>query len=662
MFRFVSRAAPACLIITLACGSSDDELANARPDAQVGQPDGAPAQPDAAPLPDATVALPDASMPQPDATALPDAGSLPDVGGPDATQPDASMGQPDAGANPSDICGDLGLDTIPFQAGTGGTDFGDVAGDFTVNLLGGGTWNFQQNYSGCESYIFVNYIPTQAGQFESIFWGSDFAKLLDTIPDNAHYFFTSLETTSAARTARVQNMSTRVNLLLDARYRNDPQGRAKQARRFYFVTDQTTMISGSVGAFVNSYLNYLPSSAVEIGAGRSPQPARIPWILGIDRDQRFEAGGDVTSWATGEPELRIAGYAPNFYNHLAAMKEKVASEPATQVRTLLKATVTDRVFTSSVALPDALAMAAFDTMEVDVSVHCGERNHFACSEWDRIARIEVCPSGSCSCPPDTPECSNGDLRRELVRWITPYWRRGTRRWIMDASSLLPLVKDGGVQAFRIEMGPSWERKTSRDVDISIRLSNQSKSLKPTGAVLAFRGGRFGADYNDREPFKFTPPATAQRVELVTILSGHGDDRGETAAQCTQDSECPSRNCQGNGTCAFTACAEWCDHRHEFTIGSTVVADLRHTGPRIFNGLGCADQAINGLPPGQGGNWPIQRAFWCPGLPVEHGRTDITSDVVLGQENELTYEGNFAGLPPPGNFANISLSTYVVWYE
>jgi hypothetical protein len=64
-------------------------------------------------------------------------------------------------------------------------------------------------------------------------------------------------------------------------------------------------------------------------------------------------------------------------------------------------------------------------------------------------------------------------------------------------------------------------------------------------------------------------------------------------------------------------------------------------------------------PGQWGNWAQSRAYWCPGLPVQAVRTDITALVTPGSENELTYEGAFRTGAPNGG--DIALSAYVVWY-
>jgi hypothetical protein len=257
---------------------------------------------------------------------------------------------------------------------------------------------------------------------------------------------------------------------------------------------------------------------------------------------------------------------------------------------------------------------------VDVQVTC----HLApgdCSEWDRIAYVHVC---------DDAECTTAN---ELVRWITPYSRPGTRRWLLEASPLLPLLGDGGTKTLRVTMGPPWEEATPRVVSVSLRLQSSGEA-RASEALLAFRGGEFNADYNaGQTPFVFTPPADATRVELVTIVSGHG--------QTERDN-----------------CAEWCNHVHDFSIGGSVHT-IDHEG-QAGQARGCADRAGEGVVPGQWGNWAPSRAAWCPGLPVAPTVMDITADVVLGEENTVAYAARFDGGEPRGG--SMDLSTYVVVYR
>ncbi|HOB71383.1 MAG TPA: membrane lipoprotein lipid attachment site-containing protein, partial [bacterium] len=73
-----------------------------------------------------------------------------------------------------------------LEEGPYGIEFGNTAGDFTISLETG-DWNFAQNRSADENYIFIFY---RASNSESTaIWKTDMIRLFDRTPDNTHYFF-----------------------------------------------------------------------------------------------------------------------------------------------------------------------------------------------------------------------------------------------------------------------------------------------------------------------------------------------------------------------------------------------------------------------------------------------------------------------------------------
>lgn len=560
-----------------------------------------------------------------------DAAVMADGGAPDAGEPDAAvdmgavdMAAPDMSGAPVLDCAAAGEPAQAFVADGTGLLFGDVAGDFTVTTLDG-RWNLGERWSGCESYVFLNYFPDLRARPNGPWIGDQlFASGIELLvadsPRSVHYFFTSFEEDAADRAARMVALRDGIAARL-----TELHGAAEAAfwmGRLHFVTDRLVEIEGSVGAFVRDYLAYLsdPASYVDLGdRGMAPPP--LPQVFGIDRAQRWDAGGSLDPVVGATPSFAMAAWLGHYYDYHAALRQRVADEAASvTVVPLVSASMTDRIVVQTVELPGAAAMAALDRVELDVAVTCALRNPFACSEWDRIALIEWCADETCA------------VRHEVVRWITSYWRRGHQRWIMDASAFAGLMAAGGRQTFRIELGPDWERPTEQVVEVSLRLSS-TNAVAASGVVPAFRGGAFGEAYNDREPVRFTPPAGAERVELVVILSGHGQTEGD-------------------------ACAEWCDHRHQFTVNGGALDEIR-PGPGVGSRRGCASAAGRGAVPGQWGNWAPGRAYWCPGEPVETMRFDISDRVRLGEENTLEYSASFRGGPPRGG--DIALSSYVVWY-
>ena len=429
-------------------------------------------------------------------------------------------------------------------------------------------------------------------------------------------FFLSFEEDEQARVDRMTEMNNRFIRSLNV-------GDSLPERRLHFVTDRATEVEGSVGAFLSSYLEYMfePSSAADLGERGRAQPP-LPFTFGIDRFQRWDSGGSLDE-VVGQPMLwEMATYIGPFYNYLSDVYERALGDGATEV-TLVDDRTSERILIKTVELPSAEEIARLDTLEVDVSVTCPHRNVYACSEWDRIAHISYCIDMTC------------EERMEIARWITPYWRRGERRWIWDATPFMGWLSSGGQHTFRVELGPDWERATERDVRVKLRLRDNEAPKKVLDAQLAFKGGEFDESYNDRAPFTFTPPANASHIELVVLLSGHG--------QTAQDN-----------------CAEWCDHQHHFTVNDTALPTIQHEGT-IGSVNGCAALANQGVSPGQYGNWAPERAFWCPGQPVKPIRVDLTEFVTIGAENTLQYNATLgAEIIPRGG--KISLSAYLVYSE
>lgn len=511
--------------------------------------------------------------------------------------PVVDMGQPDV-VEPEpevDLCEELGLTKVPFQMGAG-SDWGELAGDFTATMLDGSTWTLSERWSGCDSYVFVNYVPSG---YARMLWSGSLQELLEESPRNVHYFFTSYEGTRTAREASLRNMRQVFEAILEI----EPEEVADHWRdRVHFVGSSTREIEGSVG---------------ELATNKGSEQ----FAFGIGRDQRFDPVGSLSVIRVGgfAPFFNTIGYAARYYNYRARLTEQLAAEAdsVTVVPIMEEQGVTERILDRQVMLP--ADMSGFNKAEFDVTVECN-LEPADCSEWDRIAYIHVCEDETC------------ETRRQMVRWITPYSRPGRRQWVMDATSMLGLLRDGGERTFRVEMGPGWEEKTPRDVRIYLRLS-QDDSLRDTSVEVlqAFTGGAFNEEYNAKyaEPFTFTPPIGTKRVEVVTIVSGHGQTMGDN-------------------------CAEWCNHQHVFTVNDAEPITLEFPG-QAGQPFGCGDLVDDGVIPGQYGNWAPLRAGWCPGYPVPTVRYDVTGDVVTGEENTLSYRGVFDGAEPRGG--NISMVTY-----
>lgn len=541
----------------------------------------------------------------PSTPVTPDAGDLVDAGTTDSP-PDAPR--------PMDICDELGLDRVAFVTTGTGTAQGEIAADFTATTTTG-SFTLSEAFTGCESYVFFVHLP---GVTDAVFRTPPDRVFTDGAR-NVHYFYVSNDPDPAVRSTVLTEVQTSLEEGLGIFV--PVEEHAFWRARVHYITDRATDIDGAIGDYLTDYLAYAAqaSSAVAYD-GRSLRPP-APAAFAIDRDQRFDPVDNLAPSVGETSTLNSAAWLGHFYNYRHDLEARLAAETGVSVVSLLDEVTTLRVFTETVTLPATAATA--DALEVDIVVDCTARNPFACSEWDRIASVSFCVDGEA--------CTD---RREVARWITPYWRRGRQHYAIDASPLLGLLREGGSQTFFVELGPDWERATEWDVEVSLRFRDAG-APRATEVVPAFRGGTFDATYNGRPAVHFTPPAGTTRVELVTILSGHGQVAGNN-------------------------CAEWCDHRHTFTVNGTALPTIAHADEAIGSAFGCAAHAADGAIPGQWGNGFPMRAYWCPGLPVEALRTDITSLVTVGSDNMLDYAATFRTGDPAGG--DIALSSYVVFYE
>ncbi len=212
-----------------------------------------------------------------------DAATLPDVG------MDAGT---DAGPPPPDFCAELSIPHIGYTTGAGGTAFGDLAGDFTVHTADGATWHLQDEWSGCESYVFFVDFP---GQNDPLFSSPPLDLLFTVGPRNVQYFFLSDDIDDAARQSFVASQAAALEDAFGIEDTSDAD-RAFWRSRFHYVTDQATTLPGSIGQMLTAYITYAHTAdaAVDIGGGRGRVYPPIPSVFGIDRAQHWDAGDSLS--------------------------------------------------------------------------------------------------------------------------------------------------------------------------------------------------------------------------------------------------------------------------------------------------------------------------------------------------------------------------------
>jgi hypothetical protein len=372
-------------------------------------------------------------------------------------------------------------------------------------------------------------------------------------------------------------------------------------RHVHYVTSRPSDIDGWVGSILTS-------------------PG---WGVGIDRFQRIRYIGsyadptrynDSVGWFG--PNLSMIAGEAIYYNYEAEREAELDTDGATVIELFPGDLAQDTVYTD-VTLPDAETMAGFDTMTFDLYLGCDGDGEFGdCPAWDYLVYLFLCDETD----PDVCEM-------EIGRWITTYHREG--RWVHDVSGLLPLIAGGGERRFAFSTSQVYE------LELEIRLSNQGKEVVPDETIQLFSGNyTFDEVYNDNySPIALTVPADAVKVELATVITGHGMSN------------------PGN-------CAEFCNTDHHFYVNSI---DNVQDFPMAGNLLGCQDQIPDGTVPNQYGTWWYGRGGWCPGKHVPLVMTDVTDQVNLGEENTFEYEGYYMGMVYTNgdNWRNIRVDSWLV---
>jgi hypothetical protein len=556
---------------------------------------------DAAGSPDGAGEAPDSGQAEPTDVASPDAAS-PDGGSEDTSPSDSTTS--DAEVEPQD-CAD-GLPRMSFSEGPYGFLRHEVAGDFVVPLEGGGKWRFSEEFSGCDSLVFIpDTLPVSALDPTSL-WQADLDTLVNRSPDNVHYFFVSRLDGNNGKSS-ISSMKARVDALLAAL----PEAEATHwGTRLHVVAVSANKLDAWIADAFSSH-----------GQGG----------FGVDRLQRVRGLGGFADVTRIDPALEAAGqwpwkgnlayaaHEPMLWNFELTRHMDLLSRGSTDVW-LWQGETLEQFAITEVELPSAAEMLQFDTLEIDVESRCP--NDMApeqgnCGAWDYLAHLFLQNEDGTSV--------------ELARFITTYHRES--RWVVDATPALALLAAGGKHTFKWEFAPEWNKQPTKTL-LALRFSNKGRGVRPVSTLKLWNGGPFGPDYDALHAPQSVPiPATAKRVELWALVTGHG--------------------------AATNQCAEFCNHQHEFTVNQEI---FLKTHPVAGTQSGCVGEISKGMTPNQSGTWWFGRGGWCPGQYVAPWVVDLTDTVAPGANAELSYRGLFNGKTPPANAGDIVLSAYLVIYE
>jgi len=507
-----------------------------------------------------------------------------------------------------DACEVLGLDARPLdQDGPFGTLRHDLADDFAVTELDGSTWRLSERWSGCESYTFIPSGRVVSANDDSSIWNHDVDALIAASPQNAHYFFVATRDPAEAE-AELTAMQARVDEAVAAL---EPDQAAWWSGHLHVVAEHRSQLDGWLGTMLNGL------GSAGFGIDRFQRLRLLGSFADVTRFNNLLASQNEWPW---EANLAYAAYEAQHWEYEKSRQDALDAESATVV-TPWDGEVLSEIVETTIDLPSAAEMAAFDTFEIDLTMDCPdpEGGEFGnCGAWDYLSHIYLLDD-------------DGVTWLEIARFITTYHREG--RYLVDATPMLVHLLDGGQRQIRFEVSPPWNPQAYL-TKMDFRFSTQGRAEKPREATFLFAGGDFNSTYNDAyAPVDVPIPATATKVELWAIITGHGG--------------------------ATNNCAEFCNHQHAFTVGSstyTKVHDVAGTDQ------GCMPEVDDGMVPNQGGTWWFGRGGWCPGQQVDPWVMDVTGDVTPGQPVTVSYQGLFNGTTPPDDAGNIVMTSYLVVYE
>jgi len=515
----------------------------------------------------------------------------------------------DSGPDPSNVCEELGLPKISFVETASDKSLNAIAADFTIPTTDG-NWNLKKNWSGCESYVFMQDAPRQveSSKFGYELWSDktskDWNDFFSRTPQNVHYFFMS----DNSKADDVKTSITKLKEYIDvALAKLPPKDQNWWVDHLHYVNVTSTKINGWVGDIMKS-------------------PA---WGFAIDRFQKIRYIGSysdpnrynssVSDWPFGHNPSMIVN-EPIYYNYEATREQEMICENDTVLTIFEDDNATEDDQYATVDFPDASTMAGFDTMMIDLTLGCiGNGELGDCPAWDYLVYLFLCD-----------DKMKDSCNLEIGRWITTYHREG--RWVHDVSALLPYFADGGTKYLR------WNSSNDYELHMDIRLSNRGKTEKPTQIYPLFAGQhKLDATYNDNwDEITVNIPADAVKVELATVITGHGMAQPDN-------------------------CAEFCNTDHHFYVNgtnndNTLDFPITDTDPNF----GCMNQVGEGTVPNQFGTWWFGRGGWCPGKQVPVVMTDITAQVTKGADNTFDYKGFHNGAVYNGdNWNHIRLSSWLV---
>ena len=366
-----------------------------------------------------------------------------------------------------------------------GISFGDYACDFALPL-DSGEWNFAENYSKDDNYLFVFY--RSKNRTSTQIWQTRLYGLFDKDPGNIHIFF--LVDTNDAELAKekIQLIKDSVD---DAMYMVDNHDILK---RIHYVSQPISEKEGWITDWLKNNSDF---------------------FFGIDRFRRIRQGGSFSSWnsSTLPPELDNIYKEAEYYDYEKKMSDFIEenSENSTIFKGLDNVPFEEEGWNKNIDFSiDFKGLAENGELYIILEQNCD--NPKKC-EWDRLERLFLCDNTGEKC------------ETEIGRWITTYGRSG--KWMTDITPLKPMFEKDGRYNFRFTVDGDYYVNNLDFIFVEKKESGQN-TLVP----LFNQTTQFDENHNSQfEPMNIEISEEIKKAKIFAYITGHGN--GSEEANCAE---------------------------------------------------------------------------------------------------------------------------------
>ena len=390
----------------------------------------------------------------------------------------------DDGYSENEITDEDSFTNPDFEELECGSSFGDIACDFTLPFESG-DWNFAENYSKDENYLFVFYRKKSSDSKK--IWESDLYTLFDQTPENTHYFFIVDSDDADFVKEKIQIIKDSVE---DAQ---DMVGNAPLLKKIHILEKPVA----ETDSWINEWLKN-----------------NSDFFFGIDQERRIRRGGSFSSWDSSDlpPKFKNLHKEAELYNYEKQIADFIDenSENLTAFKGLENKPFAEDGWTKDLFF-DVNFKGLSENGELYILLEQICDTPKKC-EWDRLERLFLCDETGEKC------------ETEIGRWITTYGRSG--KWLTDITPLKPLFEKEGKYKFRFTVDGDYYVNNLDFIFV------KKDADKPKGLIPLFnQREQFDENYNSHFEPKILAEENVKKAEIVAFITGHGN--GSEQANCAE---------------------------------------------------------------------------------------------------------------------------------